>query len=139
MIKLSVTAAGHATAGPIALWSPSRGKPPREARPPGSRGGRRARPPQQVLGARAEQAAPDLARGAWSVAAGAAPGQPDSRAEQPRVSPSRPEWPARSQSRMPPRSELPSWAGSVLPSVVTSGCLHCAASYRLRRGRLSGP
>lgn len=88
VIKLSVTTAGHATAGPIALWSPSRGQPPGDARPPGSRGSQRARPPQQALGARAEQAAPDLARRARSAAAGGAPSQPDSQAEQPRVSPS---------------------------------------------------
>lgn len=56
------------------------------------------------------------------------PGQLDSRADQPRVSPSCPEWPARSQSRIPPQSELPSWAGNARLPLMTSGCLPRAAS-----------
>lgn len=72
--------------------------------------------------------APGLACRGPRSAPGRTPGQPDSQAEQPRVSPSCPEWPARSQSRIPPQSELPSRAGNARRPLMTSGCQLRAAS-----------
>lgn len=124
MIKLSVTTAGHAAAGPVALWSPRRGEPPGDAWPRDLR----ARPPQHRPPSLGRAVATGLACRAPSSAPGWTPGQLDSRADQPRVSPSCPEWPARSQSRIPPQSELPSRAGNARLPLMTSGCLLRAAS-----------
>lgn len=135
MIKLSVTTAGQVTrrrapspsGAPVgaATWRCSASGVSGQPGPPPSR---------KHCGARAEQAALDLACRAPSSAHGEAPGQLDSQAKQSRVSPSCPEWPARSQSRMPPQSELPSWAGNVCPPLVTSGCLDASPPTISDRG-----
>ncbi|KAK7817483.1 LOW QUALITY PROTEIN: hypothetical protein U0070_024957, partial [Myodes glareolus] len=136
VIKLSVTTAGQVTRRRAPSPSGAQGVATWRCLAAGVSGQPGPPPRHKHCGARAEQAALDLARRAPRSAHGEAPGQLDSQAEQSRVSPSCPEWPARSQSRMPPQSELPSWAGNVCPPLVTSGCLDRTASYHLGQRRL---